>query len=845
MEFDFMLTKIQGTLLSLEKTFGSLKSLKFGDDDTKTVTETIRKVIEENAQGKEENTRRKLHFYLVLNTDFPVQEDLYENNDIVHLVATAPTLSQDLLVSIVHDCGLHMFAYEVVTYGEPALSLQYLEALQSHFIKLEAKQMVVESLNFASAIFLRIVRLLEGFETCNSTNLKFITTKFYKSLRSLILGIPPTVAKIIPLTDVELVGEISGQVTKNMISLLIKCMGHMDNPTPLDWYPQPSLETYDYSQWGDEKVKILECLDFVVDECKKNMETVTVQLWLHWEECDGAVDEGKSLQTEIAEEAYICTRMSHTYSTPSLANLMGILLGFERKPKDENDEIQDANLDTILLGIEDESKSQSIWLEALLKRNDSFATEKALLTIQKNLGLFTQDTTAMLMNRAIVGNSANDDLLKSIAFDAFKQTTEQLKILEDFFTQNNLNDFFKCNSFHNDVTSFLNRSAKFRNEPKKEFLNYQDERSRKKEWVPELLCLCLQSPQEFIRRIVVSGIASRGQANLMRVALSEIRPICQLQMVGVNADADISDIPLLLHSLSDIMSSLDPATSQITYLVLQLEEEKLVDKVQFIKVCLLPALKQDLSDYKVQRIQIWLQLLGKLLHVDSTVSARSALEGLNLALILAMLAEVLQRASWVLGKFRQQESLLRADTVSLIRPLACRMANTSAPDDTDLLWLRAGLLKLTSHNRSHFSTLWTHFNLPVPSMNLGALLLSRDAMCMQQNLPHGGPDQLLSPLLILLPTCCTPEWRLLASSLSFFLSDLACQNRLEGSQDEDEEDGQGEDNMMHKVLRLLVTTLMLQTLMLSQQQSEDPSFSNDCAMACLENSVRNLGIIMK
>jgi len=64
------------------------------------------------------------------------------------------------------------------------------------------------------------------------------------------------------------------------------------------------------------------------------------------------------------------------------------------------------------------------------------------------------------------------------------------------------------------------------------------------------------------------------------------------------------------------------------------------------------------------------------------------------------------------------------------------------------LWLRAGLLRLTSHNRAHFGAIWTHFEIPVPSMNMGSLLLSREAMHQQSGMPPGGPDQLLSPLLI-------------------------------------------------------------------------------------------------
>lgn len=55
-----------------------------------------------------------------------------------------------------------------------------------------------------------------------------------------------------------------------------------------------------------------------------------------------------------------------------------------------------------------------------------------------------------------------------------------------------------------------------------------------------------------------------------------------------------------------------------------------------------------------------------------------------------------------------------------------------------------------------------------------------------------------------------------------------------------------EVKLLPEAIRLLVTALMLQALMLNQQQPpDDANYRNECALACLENSVRNLGIVMK
>lgn len=57
----------------------------------------------------------------------------------------------------------------------------------------------------------------------------------------------------------------------------------------------------------------------------------------------------------------------------------------------------------------------------------------------------------------------------------------------------------------------------------------------------------------------------------------------------------------------------------------------------------------------------------------------------SLAVLLAVLAEILQRASWVLGKFRNSESMLRAETVLLVRPLACKYANSISNPEGEII----------------------------------------------------------------------------------------------------------------------------------------------------------------
>lgn len=84
----------------------------------------------------------------------------------------------------------------------------------------------------------------------------------------------------------------------------------------------------------------------------------------------------------------------------------------------------------------------------------------------------------------------------------------------------------------------------------------------------------------------------------------------------------------------------------------------------------------------------------------------------------------------------------------------------------------------------------------------------------------------------------------MASTLSALQAYHSNANTAEAEEDE-ETPARTEEQMLPDVLRLLVTTLMLQALMLSQPQPDDHAFSNDCALACLENSVRNLGIVMK
>jgi len=110
----------------------------------------------------------------------------------------------------------------------------------------------------------------------------------------------------------------------------------------------------------------------------------------------------------------------------------------------------------------------------------------------------------------------------------------------------------------------------------------------------------MQSPKELLERAVVSGIGSRGQGSLIAAALSELSFLCSMAY---------KESSLLLTALQSAIADIDPSTSHLTHLVQQLEEHKLLKATDFLRFCLLPALKQDLASYRIPHLLLWIQLL--------------------------------------------------------------------------------------------------------------------------------------------------------------------------------------------------------------------------------------------
>ncbi|CAB3384681.1 Hypothetical predicted protein [Cloeon dipterum] len=803
MEFDTTVLEIQKKIRGLNNEFGNLQEVEITAEQLAPCLEKWRCFTQKLDDGQ----KRKIQLYLVLNTNFSFHDIVEVSDDVAHLADTAPLLSTKFLVNLIRGCDLLSYAYETMSFADPVLAIHYVEALLQ-----ERHQ--ISALDYLEEFFSVIHSMFAQLSNCHKPYIVHrLASEFIKLLDSLPEHLCSKLANLNSNDKLK----VAGVLAKKLIELVLFCMQSMHEPSKdlKEYYLKDMYPNFDYSQWsGSKDLDLLSCFERAVNECQNNMKAVDLERWMRWVEVGGQTD-GKSLQMEIGEAAYRCVQFEPKPNN-SVMHLSAILSGFKMKPVTE---IDLADLGKVISKLENSETQNKEWLLALLKKEGCLKEERTVDLIAQHSTIWDLDVVSALIQLAR-NNNGNSERINTLAMEAFKALNmqDQKSVICSFFEENGVNEYFMLPNFETEVTTTLNMSSYV-------------ERLKEK-WLPQYLFLSLQSPKRLVEKSVSTGISTRGQGSLIAIALSEVSSLCYLPFKGST---------LLLDSLKTAMKKIDPTKSHLAHFVKQLEEKKLITAVTFLKQCLLPALKSDLSSYRIPQLLLWIQLLKLVLMAERPELVD--LEGkISLAVLLAVLAEILQRASWVLGKFKHAESLLRAETVLLVRCLALKYANSVAnPKDKELLWLQSGLLRLTSHNRAHFSAIWTRFNQAVPSMNMGSLLLSKDAMYQRSGMPPGGPDQLLSPLLILLPSCCTPEWRLLITSLAKVLSTYNTTD-----QEPEEADEREEIKMLPDAIRLVVTALMLQALMLSQQQPpDDANYSNECALACLENSVRNLGIIMK
>lgn len=458
--------------------------MHFVGDDSKisAVIEALRKVIigREIQAGtslstKQDRSLRRIFMFLVLNTSFSVKVKLIEDINCGHIVDCAPTLSKDLLMELIWSLPLHQYVCESIVHCPLALGAEILDAVLNKVSSVEPLEALLRVEELSTAVYCKFMklRLIKG------TDVECAKRKLFSYFNNLLqYFVKPNLKELGNVRPQELY-RVAGFAMRCILSLLTNCLKLYLNPQQ-----QQELvmsQVYDMSLpelSGEIEIdNIVITSENFIDElifvCKTNFCAITVDVWLFWAECevDGA-NNNRTLQNEISEAMYSCSEdlkraQNGEVKFPLVGELITMLSSMAIKPRDEDDEIREADIELVIKYVSDKSKSQRKWFKALLGLNEVMSDKKCADCLKSNLHLAEYEDIKVILEKAVTAlepecGHGESDKIKHIALDSVKHLSlkQQVEIVQWFFKTFGNSAIFLTDGFNMVATEVFNKAVK-------------------------------------------------------------------------------------------------------------------------------------------------------------------------------------------------------------------------------------------------------------------------------------------------------------------------------------------------------------------------------------------------
>jgi hypothetical protein len=215
-------------------------------------------------------------------------------------------------------------------------------------------------------------------------------------------------------------------------------------------------------------------IDELMLACKNNFCAITVNIWLFWAECNvDDVHNDRTLQNEISEAMYLCSEAlkkvwNGDAEFPLAGELIAMLSTMAVKPRDEDDEIREADLELIIKNVSDTSKSQRKWFKALLGLNEFIISdERYMECLKNNLHLAECEDVKVILEKIVATlRSIPDDQrcskIKHFGLDCLKHLPleQQVDTIQWFFVTFGNSVSFLTDDFHLVATEAFNKAVK-------------------------------------------------------------------------------------------------------------------------------------------------------------------------------------------------------------------------------------------------------------------------------------------------------------------------------------------------------------------------------------------------
>ncbi|XP_021914752.1 uncharacterized protein LOC110827415 isoform X2 [Zootermopsis nevadensis] len=770
--------------------------------------------------------------FLVLNANLSVKEKLVEDINCGHIIDCVPNLSKELLVKLVWGLSLHKYACESIIYCPLSLGAELLDIFFDNLSSVEPVQALPRVEELSKAVYCKYIQL----EHLQVADMKYAKWKLFTYFKNLMQYFVKPDLKELGCISTQDMYRFAGFAMKSILSLMTDYLKLYLN---LQEHEVDVPEVYDISLpelcGGVEKeIEVITSNNFINEllyTCKVNFCAITVDIWLFWAECN--VDEARTLQNEISEMMYSCSELlkkvrSDKVKFPLAGELITMLSSMAVKPREEDDEIREADIELIIKNVSDKSKSQKKWFKALLALNEVIS-DNCADCLKNNLYLAEYEDVKAILEKTIAtieskhGDREWRDKIKRIGLDSLKQLAlqEQVEIVQWFFKKFGTSVDFLTDSFHVVATEVFNKAVK-RTGNENKFLS-------------DFVGLCVESPVEVITRVLQEGLKNSKQIVLMVEVLECLNPIYgAFEAADMGAASGNEKMIIVTCLLNEAMKNdlNDQEKSNFVNFVIALINHNIVNGSAFIRRSLLPALYNSLCVKTWSLLLLWLEVLRS--FTDGRIKNHTDVPECPL---LVMLAQVLEVSRWNLITFSPGAVSVCEEALLVVRTVMKMFLSTKTVEDKEVKWLQMKLDGFLSPlNKSYFSQLWSKFGrdwAPAP-YNINTFLLDviqNDEFSDEtgkkvvelfrgsenkENLFHFSFSKLL-------PLCTPTEWKILAKRMKEI---NICTSKVESP-----------GPQMH----LFADSVLLFLFVIKREGIQE----NECALSCLDYSIRNLGLVLK
>ncbi|XP_050358135.1 uncharacterized protein LOC126778526 isoform X2 [Nymphalis io] len=697
MEFTPSLSAFQGVIISADSvhSFSKLTSRGGNEDKIQYVIDSIRnflqkekymvdnKILEESVQ-----IMRKFTFYVVINADLTILEEMVGLDGIDFFIWTIPTVPKCLMCEILWRLHMDTFIYEILVFSCPQLALQVADALIENFKYFNPTDCLHKLKLLSAASY----RLLCRFVFFNLENDELIhaLNNVKKCLNYFVD--PPNKSKLEGLSKDEMY-KLIGNRLYLMLCLLIDCFNNfvtVQKLKPSDFQEIYEL-TYKESVINKNQTSIaisdcsnnslLECINnsnlVLLDVCENLVMGVSVEIFCSWSEFE---ENGKSMQQTIGELCYKVHQTLCKIASISDHPVVTMLQQISCKPLDLIEVVKKSNTEDIVENINKRDNESALWVKALL-HIDKLVENKILIEqIANNLDVLNEDECLKLfkiLHSHLKANTEDTEFEILLAVIVFQRCSSSPKheIVEEHFNNYLFNNNFQTPAFNNMMIEFFNKLI----------ISPDMDAS-------DVLSVFIQNPRKVFARIFTIASENTQQTDIM------LKVMISLEKYSKHYYNEETEPCIILVAKDIIANNLntDEKTNNFIKFLSCIKTSNAIPGPKLFLLIIMPNLHSALLSKNIGSVYINCKLLQAAYPLNELIEYRAP--------TLAMLAQVLDMLRWKINTF----SLLAPSTLDLVLKLQTSLLNTyeALIPEKESKWLKSKLRNINPLNMYYFRCLW-------------------------------------------------------------------------------------------------------------------------------------------